>query len=128
MHAVDHFYSELVALEKRNRGLPDADGKMAMDTSRSFNALVAPIVGADASNDAFLDWLDRYGKLNPVQYSKLGHIAAFFLGDYDDETMDLVPDDWKALREIVSDAAEQLDLDTLSRLMSDLLSHGALRD
>jgi len=126
MRTSDHFYSELNALERRNRGA--AESKIAEDAARSFSALVAPLVGADLADEAFSYWLERYGRADPPLYSKLGHIAAFFLDDYDDQTMDLGKEDWKALKDIVANAAEDLDIDVLSQLMTDLVSRGALRD
>lgn len=123
MRESDHFYSELVLAARRNRGSPAA---AIEEASLAFSHLVSSIVGTDIADELFGWWQQRYAGGESPQWEKLGHMAAFTLGDYDVATMDLDKDDWEAIRDILSDAADELDLDVLSRLMADLVSHGAL--
>jgi hypothetical protein len=123
MRESDHFYSELVQVARRNRGSLAA---AIEEASLAFSQLVSSIVGADIADELFGWWQERYAGGAAPQWEKLGHIAAFTLGDYDETTMDLDKDDWVAIRDILSGAADELDLDVLSRLMADLVSHGAL--
>jgi len=120
MRDSDHFYSELETLARR--GGTDPAG-----AERAFLRLAVPVVGETAAEEIFRYWLERHGASSPIAWVKLGHFAAFVLGDYDDATMDLDADDWSAVRDIVSAEAEELDMDDLTRLMADLVSHGALR-
>jgi hypothetical protein len=123
MRASEHFYSELDAAARRNRGSPTAAVEGA---SLAFSRLVAPIAGEDVANELFNWWLERYGTGEAPHWEKLAHISAFVLGDYDAATMDLDATDWEAIRDVLSGAADELDLDVLSRLMMDLVSRGAL--
>ena len=123
MRASDHFYTELEISARRNRGSPATAFE---DASLAFSRLVAPIVATDVAEALFNWWLERYGGGDTPCWEKLAHIGAFILGDYDAVTMDLDHDDWEAIRDILSEAAEELDLDVLSRLMAELVSRGAL--
>jgi hypothetical protein len=123
MRPSDHFYSELDAAARRNRDSLEVALESAV---LSFSRLIAPTVGGDVAEALFDWWRERYGSMDKPQWEKLGHIAAFVLGDYDDRSMDLDRDDWEAIRDVLSDAADELDLSVLSRLMADLVSHGAL--
>ncbi len=120
MRASDHFYSELDGISRRG----ETDTAYA---ERSFLKLTIPVLGETASEEIFRWWAERYGAEQPFLWEKLGHFAAFVLGEYDDQTMDLDSEDWAAARDIISAEAEELAMDELTRLMSDLVSHGALR-
>jgi hypothetical protein len=122
MRASDHFYTELDLAARRNRG---STVSAAEEASYAFRRLVGPTVGEDTAEELFNWWLERHGGETP-RWDKLGHIGAFILGDYDAATMDLDQEDWEAIRDILSAAADELDLDVLSRLMSDLVSRGVL--
>lgn len=119
MRASDHFYSELDGLARRN----ETDLDFA---ERSFVRLTAPVVGEVASGELFRWWAERHAAALPYAWTKLGHLAAFVLGDYDDSSMDLDSADWSAIRDIVSAEAEVMNLDELTRLMAELVSRGAL--
>jgi hypothetical protein len=119
MRASDHFYSELDAIARR--GETDLH-----HPERAFLKLAVPVVGEVAAGELFHWWAERHASAGSVGWAKLGHIASFVLGDYDDSTMDLDSEDWAAIRDIVSAEAEELDLDDLTRLMADLVSRGAL--
>lgn len=88
--------------------------------------MTAPVVGEDAAEELFRSWIDRYGSGQAPSYERLGYIAAFIIGEYDDATMKLGDEDWETIRDIVSAEAESMNLDELTRLMGELVSRGAL--
>jgi hypothetical protein len=123
VRASDHFYSELESSARRNRGAPSAAIEYA---SKSFERLIAPTVGAAVAKELFRWWLERHGASDAPRWEKLAHVASFVLGDYDDAAMDLDREDWEAIRDVLSEAADELDLAVLSELMGALVSHGVL--
>ena len=126
MREADHFYSELSGIARRGANHSSTDDWKEAP-KRAFSRLVDPIVGPVPAEELFRHWLGRHGSGDEPRFEKLGHIASFILGDYDDAAMDLDADDWSAIRDIVSAEAEEMDLDELTRLMTDLVSRGALR-
>lgn len=70
--------------------------------------------------------LDECGKDDGVPDEAIDRLCAFhaFLSGGDPE--DLSTDDWAELAGMVDDAAEELDIDTLTVMMSTLIGHGAL--
>jgi hypothetical protein len=126
MREADHFYSVLEGIRKRSRpgsGLRDAGEDEA---KRAFERLVIPVTGDTVASELFRWWSEKYGAEDEPRWERLGHIAAFVLGDFDDGTMELDADDWDAIRDAVAGEADDLDLDTLTRLMTDLVSRGVL--
>jgi hypothetical protein len=57
---------------------------------------------------------------------KLGYIAAFFLDQYDDDSMNLEKEDWQNIRSILEEASEEIDVNTLTALMGELLERGEM--
>jgi len=126
MREADHFYSVLEGIKKRSRvgnGMRDSGGDEA---KRAFDRLVQPVVGEVVAADLFGWWSEKYGAGETPAYDRLGHIASFVLGDFDDAVMELDADDWSAIRDALAGEAEDLDLDILARLMTELVSRGAL--
>jgi hypothetical protein len=120
MRPVDHF------LAKAGRVSSVApDGETLRRFERDFGALVAPVLGAAAAADLYHRVMD--GAPADTALRKLGAMAAFFLGDYDEETMPLEKEDWEEIRGTLEDVSEELDLKILTALMGDLLSRGALK-
>jgi hypothetical protein len=87
-----------------------------------FSALASPVIGQEAAEDLFCRSQERHGAEVP---QKLGAIAAFLLGEYDDP-MGLEKDDWEDLRETLEEVSGEINLDTLTTLMGELLSRGKL--
>jgi hypothetical protein len=108
MRPLDQFFSKLASLESS----PDRS-RLEQDFSR----LIAPVLGAAAAADIGNRTLDPW---------KLGFMAAFFLGEYDEKTMPLDHDDWHTIRETLEDVSGEMDINTLTALMGDLLSRGVL--
>ncbi len=93
---------------------------------RSFARLVDPVVGREVAEDLFALWSDRLGAGPIPDFAALGYIAAFILDEYEAVSMPLDADTWAGIREAVSLGAQTMDLDTLTRLMGDLMARGAL--
>jgi hypothetical protein len=119
MRPVDHFLSKLdrisaVALDSRTLGSVEKD----------FSALLAPILGATVASDMFNRVLDRAAP--EIALRKLGSMAAFFLGEYDEGAMPLEKEDWEEIQGTLEDVSGEIDLKTLTALMGELLSRGVL--
>lgn len=96
------------------------DGKLAGE----FVRLAAPVLGESCAGDLCFRTASRLGeKAGPA----LGNMAAFLLGEFDDETMTLDEADWDEIRETLEDAAAGIDLNVLTGLMDGLLSRGKLK-
>jgi hypothetical protein len=119
MRPVDHF------LAKADRAsVAPLDSQTRKRFERDFTALVAPVLGAAVAADLYNRTLDRAAADSAL--GKLGAMAAFFLGEYDEKTMPLDGDDWEEIRGTLEDVSEEIDLKTLTALMGELLSRGAL--
>jgi hypothetical protein len=116
MRPLDYFFS-LAAREKDC----SPEGKLG----REFVKLSAPILGAGTAADLCYRTGERLGEKAGLT---LGYMAAFLLGEFDDETMPLEAPDWIELRETLEDASAMMDLTTLTSLMGELLSRGKLQD
>jgi hypothetical protein len=119
MRPADHFLSKAdrvsaAALDRQTR----------LRFERDFSALVAPVLGAMAAADLYNRTLNRAPGNTALR--KLGGMAAFFLGDYDEETMPLEKEDWEEIQGTLEDVSEEIDIRTLTSLMGELLSRGAL--
>jgi hypothetical protein len=119
MRPVDHFLSKL----DRVSSAP-WDDQTRLRFERDFGSLVAPVLGASVAADLYNRTLDRAAPGAALR--KLGFMAAFFLGDYDEATMPLEKDDWDEIRGTLEDVSGEIDLTTLTTLMGELLSRGVL--
>ncbi|GHV91295.1 hypothetical protein AGMMS50268_17980 [Spirochaetia bacterium] len=123
MRPVDHFLSQLDKLERSGQSL-DAAGEERV--VREFVSLCAAVIGAAAAEGLGRSILDRLrGSARPA-LQRLGFAAAFLLGEFDD-SMKLDNDDWEDIRETLEDVSGEIDLDTLTALMGELLSRGVLK-
>lgn len=122
MRPVDHFFSKLAVLENALQS-PDRS-RLEQDFSR----LIAPVLGADAAANLCYRTLDRVTQPAdlPLTLRKLGAMAAFFLGEYDEKSMPLEGDDWETIRNTLEDVSGEMDINTLTALMGELLSRGIL--
>jgi hypothetical protein len=103
------------------------EGKAAEDRLiRQFVSLTAPVIGAAGAEDLCAATLDGPPVKSRSRYRRLGFIAAFLLGDFDDDSMELDDEDWVNIRETLEDASTGMDLETLTSLMGELLSRGRL--
>jgi hypothetical protein len=124
MRPVEHFLSQL---DKMERSGPQAG---AEETAvRGFMDLAAAVIGGDGALNlcgALLGVLrEKAGPGGRLSYLKLGYAAAFLLGEFDD-SMELDAEEWEEIREALEDAAGEMDMNTLTALMGELLSRGKL--
>jgi hypothetical protein len=126
MQAIDHFFSALQRFGSSLRPGNKLDEKMGR-LRGDFVSLVGPVVGADAAGDLFSRALERCSSPEGVSLARIGFLAAFFLGGYDD-SMALTDEDWADIKETLDESAEEMDLNTLTVLMDELLKRGALAD
>ncbi|MDR1177805.1 MAG: hypothetical protein LBK64_03145 [Spirochaetaceae bacterium] len=114
MRPLDYFFS----LADREKSF-SPEGHLA----REFVKLASPVLGETCAGDLCFRTVSRLGeKAGPA----LGNMAAFLLGEFDDGTMTLDDADWDEIRETLEDAADGIDLNTLTGLMDGLLSRGKL--
>ncbi|MDR0389589.1 MAG: hypothetical protein LBH73_05920 [Spirochaetaceae bacterium] len=114
MRPLDHFFS----LADREE-LCSPEGRLG----REFVKLIAPSLGEASALDLCVRTCARLG--DKAGFA-LGNMAAFLLGEFDDRTMVLDDADWDEIRESIEDAADHIDLTTLTCLMDGLLSRGRL--
>jgi hypothetical protein len=131
MKPIDHLFSQVNSIIRSFRGnilvFSDREGAQAKDRLTSaFSSLTAPIIGKSAANDLCLYCLNKLEGQNPETLEKLGFIAAFLIGEYDDENMKLDTDDWTEIKETLDDVSGEINLDTLTELLGDLLDRGVL--
>jgi hypothetical protein len=128
MRPIDHFLSQLDRLESTRRSGGGLDEKLIQRLSQDFTVLAAPVIGESAAAELFEEALDRMeSSTAESSLAKFGALAAFLLGEYDDETMELNDDDWSDIRETLEELSGEMDMDTLTALMGDLLARGKLR-
>ncbi|GHV04383.1 hypothetical protein FACS189485_09680 [Spirochaetia bacterium] len=122
MRPVDHFLSQLDKLERGSAAaLAAGEDRLVRD----FVGLCAPVTGASAAEYLCRSILDRLRSVTPPPLQKIGFTAAFLLGEFDD-SMKLDQDDWEDIRETLEDISGEMNLDTLTALMGELLSRGKL--
>jgi hypothetical protein len=131
MRPVEHFLSLIDRLEQARDTAGSTARKRDNDAAedllvQEFVSLTAPVIGAVTAEDLCAAALDRLKAGRPRGYRKLGFIAAFLLGDFDDDSMELDDDDWKDIRETLEDVSSEMSLETLTSLMGELLSRGKL--
>jgi hypothetical protein len=118
MRPADHFLSKIDRISPAS-----LDDRTRSRLEREFSALLAPVLGAAVAADLYNRTLDRAAD---AALRKLGAMAAFFLGDYDEETMPLEKEDWEEIRETLKDVSGEIDIKTLTALMGELLFRGVL--
>jgi hypothetical protein len=123
MRPVEHFLSQLDRFERLSNTAKESEEDRI---TREFVSLTAPVIGKDAAEDLSFSCLDRLRSLRNPSYTRLGYVAAFLLKEFDD-TMELDSNDWEDIRDTLEDAARDMDMDTLTTLMGELLSRGKLR-
>jgi hypothetical protein len=131
MTPIDHLFSQIDSAIRSFRGNPlafsDREGQQVKDRlMNAFLNLTANVVGKNAASDLSLYCIDQLEGKNPETLQKLGFIAAFLIGEYDDATMQLNADDWNEIKETLEDVSGEINIDTLTELLADLLNRGVL--
>jgi hypothetical protein len=121
MRPIDRFMSQL---DKSPVPLHDAERLNRL--GRDLVSLIAPAIGIGPAEDFSSRLLDRIKTNTTGSLRKIGYMAAFFLGEYDDASMPLEAEDWQEIKEIIEDASEEIDIAALTILMNGLLSRGLL--
>ncbi|MDR1904745.1 MAG: hypothetical protein LBQ88_20965 [Treponema sp.] len=89
-----------------------------------FSALIGPIIGKAAAEGIYYRTLER-DAVQSAPLDKIGALAAFFLGEYDD-SMPLDAGDWEDIQETLKEVSEEIDINTLGSLMGELVSRHKL--
>ena len=131
-HSLNKFLSALSALERSLGTVIDpADPRLAGDSPQSiwggFFRLISPVIGAEASREFYYRFLERMRGRPAGALVQLGYSAAFFLEEFDTDTMILDEAIWRGIRETIEDASGEMNLITLTALMDQLLSRGLLQ-
>jgi hypothetical protein len=119
MRPVAHFLSQL---DKMERGPSAGAEETAL---RGFVELTAPVIGKAGARDLSAAILGILREKPGPSYLRLGYAAAFLLGEFDD-SMTLDAAEWEEIRDALEEAAGEMDLNTLTALMGELLSRGKL--
>ena len=123
MRPIDQFFFRIGRVE----AAPGFDEKQLARLSGDFAALVAPLTGKRTAGELFdraLERVERPGGGGSLR--KLGAIAAFFIGEFDDETMSLEDEDWEDIRETLEEISGEIDMNVLTALMGELLNRGKI--
>jgi hypothetical protein len=110
-----------------------SSSKYGADPARiasEFSRLVSPIIGQSAAGDLSRLYITGEAEKKDRSQSllKLGYITAFFLGEYDDTSMPLDKEDWEEIRNTLEDVSGEIELNTLTELMGELVARGLLND
>jgi hypothetical protein len=117
MRPVDHYLSLLSRYSPGKGGFDYLKGE--------FSSRVGPVLGRQRAEEFF----ERAGERieqdggSPL---RIGAAAAFFLHEFDDQSMKLKEEDWEDIRGTLNEASEEMDLEILTKLMAALLERGKL--
>jgi hypothetical protein len=125
---IEHYFSILASAGRSLTVIEPHNAALQPNSppAREFSRLLAPLIGASAAETLYSSTITTLAGQKSGMLEKLGFIAAFFLGVYDDTTMILDDQDWLEIRNTIEDASEAMNLDTLTGLMDALLSRGRL--
>jgi hypothetical protein len=99
------------------------DGQAASRLRAEFSSRVAPVIGRGAAENLFYRTLERCGPGPAPQ--KLGAMEAFFAEKFED-TQSLDEEDLEDIRQTLEEVSGEIDLNTLTVLMGELLARGQL--
>jgi hypothetical protein len=121
MRPIDRFFCHLDKLafslkpgENLNRQIPSS-------LCSEFSSLLSPVIGREGAEDLFYRTTGRGDRL----LQKLGAMAAFLLGEFAD-TQSLDEEDFENIRQILEEVSGEINLNTLTALMGELLARGRL--
>jgi hypothetical protein len=127
MRPIDKFFSRLDRFAFSLKPGERPDRQTASRLCAEFSSLAAPVIGREASEDFFYRTLDRtLEKSGPdLAVQKLSALAAFFVEEFED-TQSLDEEDLEDLRQTLEEVSGEIDLNTLTALMGELLARGKL--
>jgi hypothetical protein len=123
MRLIDRFFSQLDRAALSLKPGENPEGQTISRLCGEFSSLLSPVIGRDAGADLFYRTLERCEPAPALQ--KLGAMAAFFLEEFED-TQSLDEEDLEDLRETLEEVSGDIDLNTLTTLMGELLARGKL--
>jgi hypothetical protein len=121
MHLIDRFFSQLDRLALSLQPGESPDGQTASRLCAEFSSFVSPVIGHEAAADLFYRTLERSGAVP----QKLGSMAAFFLGEFEEDQY-LSEEDLEDIRQTLEEVSGDIDLQILTTLMGELLARGKL--
>lgn len=124
MRPIERFFSQ-VDKGKHIPPLSIGYAEYVERTAGDFSILVGPIIGRVAAEDIYYRTLKR-NDVQSIALDKISSLAAFFLGEYDDDSMTLDAKDWEDIRETLKDVSGEIDIDILCALMGELVSRHEL--
>ncbi|MDR0877906.1 MAG: hypothetical protein LBN21_07620 [Treponema sp.] len=128
MRPIDHFFSQLERLEQSLRPGEVPDKKTLDYLEKDFSALAGPVLGPQEAAGIFDRTRERI-TVKPDQkfpLHRFGALAAFFLGEFNIDSMELANDDWDDVQETLKELSGEIHLDTLTALMQELMNLGKL--
>jgi hypothetical protein len=125
LRPIDHFCAGLERTSLSLKRGESPDKKSAAHIAETFISLTGTVLGGgtagrERAEEIFYRALER---CRNGSLEKIGALAAFFLGEYDD-LMCLEDKDWEDIKETLEEASEEMNLDTLGALMGELVSRG----
>ena len=125
MNPAGHF---IARLDRLAASLPEGGGIQPLDQAeREFAALLAPVIGLPSAEYLAAYIREHIQQDAAASLRKIGYMAAFFLGEYDDASMPLEAEDWQEIKKTIEGASEEIDITVLTSLMDGLLSRGLLK-
>jgi hypothetical protein len=122
MRPIDHFFSRLDKIKNADSaGILNPGAPQLEQLAGDFRELVGPALGRSTAEELFNRAVERIAGQPISSLEKIGALAAFFIGEFDD-TMVLEDADWEDIRETLEEISGEIDLDTLTRLMGELVS------
>ncbi|MDR3200802.1 MAG: hypothetical protein LBT68_05025 [Spirochaetales bacterium] len=127
MNASERFYRTLDKMNGRGEGLA-----VTVEAVRAAFTQAVGTVPHSLSEAIFLRFLDAFNRSGKPEEAfaetaySLGPYIDLFWMDYAEEGRPLEKADWVFLRDEVSAAAGDLDLDILTYIMRQILEHGAI--
>jgi hypothetical protein len=99
------------------------DGQTVSRLCAEFSSLVSPVIGRRAAADLFYRALERSRPDEALP--RLDALAAFFAEEFED-TRSLSEEDLEDIRQTLEEVAGEINVDTLTILMGELLARGKL--
>ncbi|MFH2116188.1 MAG: hypothetical protein ABIJ86_16935 [Spirochaetota bacterium] len=125
MQAIDKLKSDLDDWARRSGPSPD---RRALDALRVAFSRSVGNIPEDTLSAVFTTFLSLYGSSGPRRGSGamdwLGGVGSLLLRDYDGTAF--TKDEWAEIREEVTVDAGEIDVETLSYILGQVLEHGGL--
>jgi hypothetical protein len=125
MQAIDKLKSDLDDWARRSGPSPD---RRALDTLRVAFSRSVGNIPEDTLSAVFTTFLSLYGSNGPRSGAGamewLGGMGSLLLQDYDGTPF--TKDEWAEIREVVTVDAGEIDVETLSYVLGQVLEHGGL--